>query len=75
MYMSEPSDPKRYIVTMSINCIDRRFYTAREIKYQNVIPPMTGEYISLKSMSDLYMNPCATSLTLCLTTSLFLFRF
>ena len=75
MYILESSDPYKYAVTTSINCIDRRFCTAREIKYRNVIPPMTGEYVSLKSMSGLYVNPCATSLALCLTTSLFLFQF
>jgi hypothetical protein len=33
------------------------------------------KYVLLKSMSGLCMNPCATSLTLYLTTSLFLFLF
>ena len=36
---------------------------------------MTGEYVSLKSMPGLCVNPCATSLALYLTTSLFSFRF
>ena len=36
---------------------------------------MTGEYISLKSTLGLYVNPCATSLSLCLTTLSFSFRF
>jgi hypothetical protein len=36
---------------------------------------MIGEYVSLKSMPGLCVNPCARSLVLYLTTSLFSFRF
>ena len=64
-----------YVVTMSFNCIDRNFWFANDIKYRNIISLMTREYVSLKSMSSLYVNPCATSLTLYLTTLLFSFRF
>jgi hypothetical protein len=46
-----------------------------KIKYQKVIPFITGEYVSLKSMSGLYVNPCATSLVLYLIASFFSFRF
>jgi hypothetical protein len=48
---------------------------ARDIRYRNVIPLITGEYVSLKSMPGLCVNPCATSLALYLTTSLFSFCF
>jgi hypothetical protein len=75
MYISESIDPYKYAVTTSINCKDRWFCIARDIKYQKVIPSITGEYVSLKSMSGLCVNPCATSLTLYLTTSLFSFLF
>jgi hypothetical protein len=46
-------------------------------RYQilKVIPFITGKYILLKSRSGLCVNPCATSLTLYLTTSLFSFLF
>src|SRR6185369_3693040 len=43
MYISESNDPYKYAVTMSINCIDRQFCTARDIKYRKVIPLITGE--------------------------------
>jgi hypothetical protein len=43
MYISESNDSYKFAVTTSINCIDRRFCTARDIKYQNVIPLITGE--------------------------------
>jgi hypothetical protein len=75
MYMSESSDPYKYVVTTSINCKVRHFCIARDIRYQKVIPFIVGEYISLKSISDLCVNPCATSLALYLTTSLFSFHF
>jgi hypothetical protein len=39
-----------------------------------VIPLITGEYVSLKSIPGLCVNPCATDLALYLTTSLFSFR-
>jgi hypothetical protein len=73
MYISESSDPYKYAVITSINCIDRWFCTANEIKYRNVIPLMTGEYVSLKSTPGLCVKPCATSLALYLITSLFSF--
>jgi hypothetical protein len=75
MYISESNDPYKYAVTASINCKDRWFYIVRDIKYQKVIPFITGEYVSLKSMMGLCVNPCATSLTLYLTTSLFSFLY
>jgi hypothetical protein len=75
MYMFESSDPYKYIVTTSINCKERHFCVARDIRYQKVIPFITEEYISLKSMSGLCVNPCVTSLILYLTTSLFSFYF
>jgi hypothetical protein len=69
MYISKSNDPYKYVVTISVNCKDR------DIKYQKVIPFITGEYVSLKSMSGLHINPCAISLALYLTISLFLFLF
>jgi hypothetical protein len=75
MYMSESSDPYKYAVTTSINCKDKYFCVVRDIRYQKVIPFITGEYVSLKSMSDLCVNLCATCLALYLTTSLFSSRF
>jgi hypothetical protein len=75
MYMSESSDSYKYAVTTSINCKDRRFCVARDIRYQKVIPFIIVEYVSLKSMLGLCVNPCATSLVLYLTTSLFSFSF
>jgi hypothetical protein len=75
MYISESSDPYKYVVTTSINCKDRRFLVANDIRYWKVIPFITGEYISLKSMLGLCANFCITSLALYLTTSLFSFCF
>jgi hypothetical protein len=75
MYMSECSDPYKYAVMISINYKDRCFYIVRDIIYHKVISFITREYVSLKSISGLYMNPCATSLDLYLTTSLFSFHF
>jgi hypothetical protein len=49
MYISESNDPYKYVVTTSINYIDRRFCIAKEIKYHYVIPLITREYVSLKS--------------------------
>src|SRR5436190_189201 len=57
----------------SMRCMDRPFFTANDIKYRNVIPLITGEYVSSKSMLSLCVNTCATSLALYLTTSLFSF--
>jgi hypothetical protein len=48
---------------------------ARDTKYQKVISFITGEYVPVKSMLDLCVNPSATNLVLYLTTSLFLFLF
>jgi hypothetical protein len=59
----------------SINCNDKCFCIASDIKYQKVIPFITGEYVLLKSMPGLCVNPCATNLALYLTTLLFLFLF
>jgi hypothetical protein len=73
MYISESNDPYKYALTTSINYKDRCFYIARDIRHQKFIPFITGEYVSLKSTSGLGVKPCATSLTLYLTTSLFLF--
>jgi hypothetical protein len=73
--MSKSSDPYKYAVTISINCKYRCFCIARDIRYQKVIPFITREYVSLKSMSGLCVNSCATSLVLYLTTSLFSFHF
>jgi hypothetical protein len=73
IYMSKSSDPYKYAVTTSINYKDRCFCVTRDIRYRNVIPFITREYVSLKSMSSLCVNPCATSLALYLTTSLFSF--
>jgi hypothetical protein len=75
MYMSESNDSYKYAITTSINCKDRCFCIARDINYQNVIPLITGEHVSLKSTSGLCVKPCATSLALYLTTSLFSFLF
>jgi hypothetical protein len=37
MYILESNDPYKYVVTTPINCIDRRFCTAKDIKYLNVM--------------------------------------
>jgi hypothetical protein len=75
MYVSKSNDLYKYVVTTSINRKDRCFWIARDIRYRNVIPFISEEYVSLKSMSGLYVKPCATNLTLYLTTSLFSFLF
>jgi hypothetical protein len=75
MYISESINPYKYVTMTSINCIDRYFYIARDIKYQKSIPFITREYVSLKLMSGLCVNPYATSLDLYLMTSLFSFGF
>jgi hypothetical protein len=75
MYMSESSNLYRYVVTASIPYKDKCFCIVRDIRYQNFIPFITGEYVSLKSMLGLYVNPCATSIALYLMTSLFSFHF
>jgi hypothetical protein len=59
MYMSEYNDTYKYAITTSINCKDRCFCIARDIRYQKVIPFITGEYVSLKSTLGLYVKPCA----------------
>jgi hypothetical protein len=75
MCISESNDPYKYMVTTSINCKDGCFYVARDIRYQKVITFITREYILLKSTPGLCVKPCATSLALYLTTSLFSFLF
>jgi hypothetical protein len=75
MYISKYNDSYKYTVTTSINCKDRCFWIARDIRYQKVIPLITGEYVSLKSTLGLCVKSCATSLALYLTTSLILFLF
>jgi hypothetical protein len=75
MYISESKDPYKYAVKTFINCKDRCFCIARDIRYQKVISFITGEYISLKLTPGLCVKPCATNLTLYLTTSLFSFLF
>jgi hypothetical protein len=73
MYMSESSDSCEYVVMASIYCKDTRFWVARDIRYHKVIPFITVEYVSLKSMSGLCVNSCATSVGIALlNTSLFL---
>jgi hypothetical protein len=44
-------------------------------QYQKIILFITREYVSLKSMTGLYMNPCSTNLALYFITSLFSFLF
>ena len=56
-----------------MRCMNRPFCATNDIKYRNVIPLITGEYVSLKPMPVLYVNPCATSLALYLTTLFFSF--
>jgi hypothetical protein len=75
MYMSESNDPYKYAITTFINCKDRCFCIARDIRYQKVIPFITEEYVSLKSTLGLCVKPCATSLALYLITSIFSFLF
>jgi hypothetical protein len=75
MCISESNDPYKYMVTTSINYKDRCFYVARDIRYKKVITFITREYILLKSTPGLCVKPCATSLALYLTTSLFSFLF
>jgi hypothetical protein len=75
MYMSKSNDQYKYVVTTSINYEDRCFCIAKDIRYQKVILFITEEYVSLKSTPGLYVKPCATSLALYPTTSLFLFLF
>jgi hypothetical protein len=73
IYMSESNDPYKYAVTTFINYKDRCFCITKDIRYQKVISFITGEYVLLKSTSDHCVKPCATNLTLYLTTSLFYF--
>jgi hypothetical protein len=75
MYISESNDTYKYAVMTSINYKYRCFCITRYIRYQKVIPFITGEYVSLKSTPGLYVKPCAANLALYLTTSLFLFPF
>jgi hypothetical protein len=73
--MSESSDLYIYAVTTSINCKDGCFCITRDIRYHDVIPFITGENVSLKSMLGLCVISYATNLILYLTTSLFSFHF
>jgi hypothetical protein len=75
MYISKSNDPYKYVITTSINCKDKFFCIASDIRYQKVIPFIIGEYISLKLTPGLCVKLCATSLALYLTTPLFLFLF
>jgi hypothetical protein len=75
MYMFESNDPHKYVVTTFINCKVKCFCITRDIRYRKVISFITGEYVSLKSTTGLYVELCASSLTLYLTTSLFSFLF
>jgi hypothetical protein len=52
-----------------VNCKERFFCIARDIRYQKVILFIIEEQISMKSMMGLCVNPCATSLVLYLMTS------
>ena len=45
-YMSESSDPHGYVITTSINCRDRWFWTANDISYRNEIPPLANSWVS-----------------------------
>jgi hypothetical protein len=73
--MSESSNSYKYAVMTSINYKDKRFCVAIDIRYWKVIPFTIREYVSLKLLSGLCVNPCATNLALYLTTSLFSFYF
>jgi hypothetical protein len=75
MYISESNNPYKYAVTTSINCKDRCFCIARDIRYHKVIPFITREYVLLKLTLGLYVKPYATSLVIYITTSLFSFSF
>jgi hypothetical protein len=75
MYMSESNDPYKYAVTTSINCKDRYFCIARDIRYRKVIPFITREFVSLKSTLGLCVKPCAIRLALYLTSHYFCFSF
>jgi hypothetical protein len=53
MYMSESNNPYKYAFMTSINCKDRCFWIARDIRYRKVISFNTEEYVSLKSTPGL----------------------
>jgi hypothetical protein len=57
MYMSESSDLYKYAIMTFINYKDRLFCVVRDIRYQKVIPFIIREYVLLKSMSGLCVNP------------------
>jgi hypothetical protein len=61
MYMFESNDSYKYVVTTSINCKDRCFCIARDIRYQKVFPFITREYVLLKSTSGLRKILCNQS--------------
>jgi hypothetical protein len=44
-YISKFNEPYRYAVTTSINCKDRYFCIARNIRYQNIIPFIIEKYV------------------------------
>jgi hypothetical protein len=46
IWISESSDTYKYAVTTSINCIFKFKLDAIEIRYRNVMPLITGEYVS-----------------------------
>jgi hypothetical protein len=43
MYISKSSDPYKYAVTTSINCIFKFKLAAIDIRYQNIMPLIIGE--------------------------------
>jgi hypothetical protein len=73
MYILESNDPYKYAVTTSINCIDRQFCIASDIKYRNVISLITKSKFHWNQRQVFCIKPCATSLALYLTSLLFSF--
>jgi hypothetical protein len=69
-YMSKLSDPYKYAVMTFINYKNRCFCIVRDIRYRKLISFITEEYILFKSISGLYVNPCATSLIFHLIASM-----
>jgi hypothetical protein len=56
MYMSESSDPYKYVLTTSINYKELCFCVVRDMRYRKVIPFITKEYVSMKPMLGLCVN-------------------
>ena len=59
-YMSESSEPHGYVITTSINCTDRWFYSANVIIYRKEIPPLENSWVSawtLVLQYLLYVSP------------------